>query len=135
MNTIGHYINGQAVADSDRLTPVFNPALGVATGQVAMASQATVEHAIAAAEAAFPAWRKTPPLKRARVLFKYKELLEINADRIVAAIVAEHGKVWEDAHGELARGIEVVEYACGAPEFLKGEHSRDVGPEIDSWSE
>lgn len=135
MNTIGHYINGQAVADSGRLTPVFNPALGVAASQVAMASRATVEQAIAAAEAAFPAWRKTPPLKRARVLFKYKELLEFNADRIVAAIVAEHGKVWEDAHGELARGIEVVEYACGAPEFLKGEHSRDVGPEIDSWSE
>ena len=96
---------------------------------------ATVEQAIAAAEAAFPAWRKTPPpLKRARILFAYKALLDKHAERIVAAIVEEHGKVWEDAHGELQR-IEVVEYACGAPEFLKGEHSRDVGPEIDSWSE
>ncbi|HQU89339.1 MAG TPA: CoA-acylating methylmalonate-semialdehyde dehydrogenase, partial [Denitromonas sp.] len=84
---------------------------------------------------AFPAWRKTPPLKRARVLFRFKALLEQHADRIVAAIFEEHGKVWEDAHGELARGIEVVEYACGAPELLKGEHSRDVGPDIDSWSE
>ena len=135
MNTIGHYINGQTLADSERLQAVFNPALGEPVRQVAMASRATVEQAIASAEAAFPAWRKTPPLKRARILFAYKALLDKHADRIVAAIVEEHGKVWEDAHGELQRGIEVVEYACGAPEFLKGEHSRDVGPEIDSWSE
>jgi len=135
MNILGHYIAGQAVADDNRPQAVFNPALGTPVRQVAMASHATVERAIAAAEAAFPAWRKTPPLKRARILFNYKALLEQHADRIVAAIVEEHGKVWEDAHGELARGIEVVEYACGAPEFLKGEHSRDVGPEIDSWSE
>ncbi|NMF89873.1 CoA-acylating methylmalonate-semialdehyde dehydrogenase [Aromatoleum petrolei] len=135
METLGHYIGGARVNDDNRAQPIFNPALGHAVRQVAMASQATVEQAIAAAAAAFPAWRKTPPLKRARVLFKFKELLERNADRIVAAIVEEHGKVWEDAHGELARGIEVVEYACGAPEFLKGEHSRDVGPDIDSWSE
>ncbi|WP_281358749.1 CoA-acylating methylmalonate-semialdehyde dehydrogenase [Aromatoleum evansii] len=135
METLGHYIGGARVADDNRAQPVCNPALGHPVRQVAMASKATVEQAIAAAAAAFPAWRKTPPLKRARVLFKFKELLERNADRIVAAIVEEHGKVWEDAHGELARGIEVVEYACGAPEFLKGEHSRDVGPDIDSWSE
>lgn len=135
MNILGHYIAGQPVADTHRAQSVFNPALGTPVRQVAMASQATVEQAIAAAEAAFPAWRKMPPLKRVRILFNYKALLEQHADRIVAAIVEEHGKVWEDAHGELARGIEVVEYACGAPEFLKGEHSRDVGPEIDSWSE
>jgi malonate-semialdehyde dehydrogenase (acetylating)/methylmalonate-semialdehyde dehydrogenase len=135
METLGHYIAGVRIHDDNRAQPVFNPALGHAVRQVALASKATVEQAIAAAAAAFPAWRKTPPLKRARVLFKFKELLERNADRIVAAIVEEHGKVWEDAHGELSRGIEVVEYACGAPEFLKGEHSRDVGPEIDSWSE
>lgn len=135
MQTLGHFIAGQTVSDENRAQPVFNPALGEAVSKVAMASRATVEQAIAAAEAAFPSWRKTPPLKRARILFKYKELLERNADRIVAKIVEEHGKVWEDAHGELARGIEVVEYACGAPEFLKGEHSRDVGPEVDSWSE
>ncbi|WP_018992618.1 CoA-acylating methylmalonate-semialdehyde dehydrogenase [Aromatoleum toluclasticum] len=135
METLGHYIAGTRVADEHRTQAVHNPALGEPVRQVAMASQATVEQAIAAAAAAFPAWRKTPPLKRARVLFKFKELLERNADRVVAAIVEEHGKVWEDAHGELARGIEVVEYACGAPEFLKGEHSRDVGPDIDSWSE
>ncbi len=135
MNTIGHYIAGQVVADTTRLQPVFNPALGVPLRQVAMASRGTVEQAIAAAESAFPGWRKTPPLKRARILFAYKALLDKHADRIVTAIVEEHGKVWEDAHGELQRGIEVVEYACGAPELLKGEHSRDVGPGIDSWSE
>ena len=135
MNTIGHYIDGQAHADSNRAQPVFNPALGEPVRQVAMAGRATVEQAIAAAEAAFPAWRRTPPLKRARILFAYKALLDKHAERIVAAIVEEHGKVWEDAQGELQRGIEVVEYACGAPEFLKGEHSREVGPEIDSWSE
>lgn len=135
METLGHYIGGTRIADQNRSQPVCNPALGHAVRHVAMASKATVEQAIAAAAAAFPAWRKTPPLKRARVLFRFKELLERNADRVVAAIVEEHGKVWEDAHGELARGIEVVEYACGAPEFLKGEHSRDVGPDIDSWSE
>ncbi|HJV26223.1 MAG TPA: CoA-acylating methylmalonate-semialdehyde dehydrogenase [Aromatoleum sp.] len=135
METLGHYIAGARFNDDNRAQPVCNPALGEPVRKVAMASKSTVEQAIAAAASAFPAWRKTPPLKRARVLFKFKELLERNADRIAAAIVEEHGKVWEDAHGELARGIEVVEYACGAPEFLKGEHSRDVGPDIDSWSE
>ncbi|TVO58074.1 CoA-acylating methylmalonate-semialdehyde dehydrogenase [Denitromonas halophila] len=135
MDILGHYIKGERISDSNRPQAVFNPALGRPARQVAMASKATVESAIAAAAEAFPAWRKTPPLKRARVLFRFKALLEQHADRIVAAIVEEHGKVWEDAHGELARGIEVVEYACGAPELLKGEHSRDVGPDIDSWSE
>lgn len=135
MQTLGHFIAGRAVADENRAQPVFNPALGEPVRKVAMASRTTVEQAITVAADAFPAWRRTPPLKRARILFKYKELLDRHADRIVARIVEEHGKVWEDAHGELARGIEVVEYACGAPEFLKGEHSRDVGPDVDSWSE
>ena len=94
-----------------------------------------VEAAIASAEAAFPAWRNTPPLKRARVMSKLKVLLEENADKIAALITAEHGKVLADAHGELQRGIENVEYASYAPELLKGEHSRNVGPSIDSWSE
>jgi malonate-semialdehyde dehydrogenase (acetylating)/methylmalonate-semialdehyde dehydrogenase len=114
---------------------VFNPATGRAVRQVALASRATVEDAIAAAAAAFPAWRDTPPLKRARIMFRFKELLEQHADEIVALITEEHGKVLHDALGELQRGIEVVEYACGAPEFLKGEHSKNVGPAIDSWSE
>ena len=95
----------------------------------------TVNHAVAKAAAAFPAWRETPPLKRARVMFKYKQLLERDADEIAAMITAEHGKVIDDAMGEFMRGVEVVEYACGAPELLKGEHSKNVGPAIDSWSE
>ena len=133
--TVGHFINGRKVADHGRCQDVFNPATGQVARQVALASKLTVESAIAAAAAAFPAWRNTPPLKRARIMFRFKELLEKNADRAVALITEEHGKVLNDALGEFQRGVEVVEYACGAPEFLKGEHSKDVGPAIDSWSE
>ena len=133
--TVGHLIDGKTVADTERTQPVFNPATGQSTTSVALASKATVEAAIASAEAAFPAWRNTPPLKRARVMSKLKVLLEENADKIAALITAEHGKVLADAHGELQRGIENVEYASYAPELLKGEHSRNVGPSIDSWSE
>lgn len=135
MNIVGHLINGQLITDAERLQDVFNPSTGEADKQVALASQATVEQAIAAAEAAFPAWSKTPPIKRARVMFRFKELLEQNADRIAQMIGEEHGKISHDALGELQRGIENVEYACGAPELLKGEHSKNVGPNIDSWSE
>jgi malonate-semialdehyde dehydrogenase (acetylating)/methylmalonate-semialdehyde dehydrogenase len=135
METVGHFINGRRVADSNRTQDVFNPATGRVARQVALASQATVEEAISAAEAAYPAWRDTPPLKRARIMFRFKELLEQNADAISALITEEHGKVLHDALGEFQRGVEVVEYACGAPEFLKGEHSKNVGPAIDSWSE
>ena len=135
MTTVGHFINGQLVADETRTQDVFNPATGEVSRQVALASKATVEQAIAAAEAAFPAWRNTPPLKRARVMFKFKQLLEENADRVVALITEEHGKVLNDAHGEFIRGVEVVEYACAAPELLKGEYSKNAGPSIDSWSE
>ncbi len=132
---VGHLINGKPVADGARTAPVFNPATGQIARHVSLASQSTVESAISAAEAAFPAWRDMPPLKRARIMFRFKNLLEQNEDRIVAAITEEHGKVIEDARGEFQRGVENVEYACGAPELLKGEHSKNVGPEIDSWSE
>jgi|UniRef100_A4Y174 malonate-semialdehyde dehydrogenase (acetylating)/methylmalonate-semialdehyde dehydrogenase len=135
MNTVGHLINGQIVSDATRLQDVYNPSTGEVSKQVALASTSTVEQAIAAAEAAFPEWRNTPPIKRARVMFRFKELLEQNADRIAQMIGEEHGKIAHDALGELQRGIENVEYACGAPELLKGEHSKNVGPNIDSWSE
>ncbi len=131
---LGHYINGVEVADDNRPGPVYNPATGELTKHVAMASKATVEDAIAAAEAAFPAWRNTPPAKRARVMFRFKRLLEEHADEIAAAITDEHGKVFDDAMGEFERGVEVVDYACGIPELLKGEFSHNVGPGIDSWS-
>jgi malonate-semialdehyde dehydrogenase (acetylating)/methylmalonate-semialdehyde dehydrogenase len=135
MITVGHLINGQIVTDTERTQDVFNPATGEVTKQVALASKLTVEKAIAAAEAAFPEWRNTPPIKRARVMFRFKELLEQNAERICQMIGEEHGKIVHDAMGELQRGIENVEYACGVPELLKGEHSKNVGPNIDSWSE
>lgn len=135
MNIIGHLINGETCTATDRTQDVFNPATGQAVRQVALASVETVEHAIACAQAAFPAWRNTPPIKRARVMYRFKELLEANADKICQMIGEEHGKISHDAAGELQRGIENVEYACGAPELLKGEHSKNVGPNIDSWSE
>ncbi|NRA71631.1 MAG: CoA-acylating methylmalonate-semialdehyde dehydrogenase [Gammaproteobacteria bacterium] len=133
--TIGHLINGEMICNDSRSQNVFNPATGEATKKVALASKQTVEQAISAAQAAFPAWRNTPPIKRARVMFRFKELLEQNSDKICRLIGEEHGKISHDAAGELQRGIENVEYACGAPELLKGEHSKNVGPNIDSWSE
>ena len=123
------------IADGARTQDIFNPATGHPVRQVALASKATVEEAIAAAKAAFPEWRNTSPIKRARIMFRFKELLEQNADNVVALITEEHGKVQNDARGEFMRGVENVEYACGAPELLKGEHSKNVGPAIDSWSE
>ena len=135
MKIVGHFINGELVADNERTQDVFNPASGKAEKQVALASQKTMESAIDAAQEAFPEWRNTPPIKRARVMFRFKELLEQNADTITKLIGEEHGKICHDAAGELQRGIENVELACGAPELLKGELSRNVGPGIDSWSE
>ena len=133
-NVVGHFINGADVADDNRPEPITNPATGKVTRHVAMASRQTVEKATAAAEAAFPAWRDTPPAKRARIMFRFKQLLEEHADEIAAAITDEHGKVLDDAMGEFGRGVEVVDYACGIPELLKGEYTRNVGPGIDSWS-
>jgi malonate-semialdehyde dehydrogenase (acetylating)/methylmalonate-semialdehyde dehydrogenase len=132
---VGHFINGQMIPGQGRSQAVYNPATGQAVREVALAGKTTVEEAIAAAEAAFPEWRDTPPIKRARIMFRFKELLEQNAEKVVALITEEHGKVLNDAHGEFMRGVENVEYACGAPELLKGEHSKNVGPAIDSWSE
>lgn len=135
MKTVGHLINGELREDTGRTQPVYNPSTGEVSKQVALASRGTVEEAIAAAQAAFPAWRDTPPAKRARIMFRFKELLEQNAKAINQLIGEEHGKISHDAGGELQRGIENVEYACYAPELLKGEHSRNTGPGIDSWSE
>lgn len=133
--TIGHLIDGKLVAGGSRSQDVFNPATGKVEKRLLLADAATIEQAIASAQAAYPAWRATPPLKRARVLGRLKQLLEENADQICALLTAEHGKVVGDAQGELQRGIENVEYATYAPELLKGEHSKNVGPSIDSWSE
>lgn len=134
-STVGHLINGQRREDGARTQDVFNPSTGEVSKQVSIACASAVEDAITAAQMAYPAWRATPPVKRARVMFRFKELLELNAEYICELIGQEHGKIGHDAAGELQRGIENVEYACYAPELLKGEHSRDVGPGIDSWSE
>ena len=134
--TIPHFIHGQDVAGSSgRFGEVFNPATGEVNSQVPLASKAEVEAAIASAQAAFPAWAATTPLNRARILFKFKDLLEKHADEIALTITSEHGKVFSDARGELTRGIEVVEFACGIPHLLKGEHSMNVGSGVDSYSE
>ena len=131
-----HFINGEDVAgNNSRFGDVFNPATGNVTGRVPLATKQEVEAAIASAQAAFAGWAATTPLNRARVLFKFKQLLEANADEIALAITSEHGKVLSDARGELTRGIEVVEFACGIPHLLKGEHSMNVGSGVDSYSE
>ncbi|MBN2751956.1 MAG: CoA-acylating methylmalonate-semialdehyde dehydrogenase [Rhodospirillaceae bacterium] len=135
MHIIGHFVAGHAVAGSGRTQDVFNPALGQPVAKVALASADEVSTIIATAHAAYPAWAATPVAKRAQVMFRFKALLERDAKRICAAISEHHGKTMDDAMGELIRGIEVVEYACGAGELLKGEHSKNVGPAIDAWSE
>ncbi|MFU6375682.1 CoA-acylating methylmalonate-semialdehyde dehydrogenase [Metapseudomonas otitidis] len=135
MSLITHLINGERVADQGRTADVFNPSTGEAIHKVGLASRETLQKAIDAAKAAFPAWRNTPPAKRAQVLFRFKQLLEQNEAEISRLISQEHGKTLEDAAGELKRGIENVEYACAAPEILKGEYSRNVGPNIDAWSD
>jgi malonate-semialdehyde dehydrogenase (acetylating) / methylmalonate-semialdehyde dehydrogenase len=135
MNIITHLINGEMRQPVGRVASVFNPSTGEAIRKVELASRATVLEAIDAAKAALPTWRNVPPAKRAQVLFRFKQLLETNEKEIVQLISEEHGKTLEDAAGELKRGIENVEYACAAPELLKGEYSRNAGPDIDSWSD
>ncbi|WP_348815008.1 CoA-acylating methylmalonate-semialdehyde dehydrogenase [Halomonas sp. H10-59] len=133
MDNVNHWINGQDL-EAGRHLPVTNPATGETIRQVADGDADTVKAAIDAAQAAFPAWRDTPPAKRAQVMYRFKALLERDADRLVQLISEEHGKTLEDAMGELKRGIENVEYACGVPELLKGQYSHNVGPSIDAFS-
>ncbi len=131
---IPHFINGQAVpTSSGRSQPVFNPATGMAVAQVGLASSDEVNAAVSAASAAAPAWAETAPLKRARVLFKFKELIEKHHDDLAALITREHGKVFSDAKGEVIRGLEIVEFACGAPQLLKTQFTDNIGGGIDNW--
>jgi malonate-semialdehyde dehydrogenase (acetylating)/methylmalonate-semialdehyde dehydrogenase len=135
MREIGHFIGGKMVAGSSgQFGEVFNPALGEVSAKVALASRAEVNQAVEAAQKAFPAWAATPPLRRARVMFKFKDLLERDRAKISAAITAEHGKVLSDADGEVQRGLEVVEFACGIPHLLKGEFTEQVATGVDAWS-
>ena len=135
MKTIPHYINGQQVIGSGKNNgDVFNPATGEISAKVAFATEGETSLAIEAAKNALTSWSKTPPLKRARVMFKFKELIEQRTDELAEIITREHGKVFSDAKGEIARGLEVVEFACGIPQLLKGEFTEQVGTGIDSHS-
>ena len=135
LTTVPHFINGaHAAGTNTRRGPVYNPATGAISKHVALADANDVDSAVMAAANAFPAWSAMTPLRRARVMFKYKALLEEHLDELAALITAEHGKVISDAKGEVIRGLEVVEFACGIPHLLKGEYSESVGNGIDSWS-
>jgi malonate-semialdehyde dehydrogenase (acetylating)/methylmalonate-semialdehyde dehydrogenase len=133
--SIDHWIDGRVVpGQSGRTADVFNPALGAVTGKVALASRQEVDKAVASAQAAFPAWADMPPIRRARVMFKYLELLNKHRDELAHAITAEHGKVFTDAQGEVTRGIDIVEFACGIPQLLKGQYTDQVSTGIDNWT-
>ncbi|MGF1742355.1 CoA-acylating methylmalonate-semialdehyde dehydrogenase [Vibrio profundum] len=135
METVQNFINGRdSESHSERFSAVYDPSTGEQIRQVVLSSAAETAEAIDLAERAFPAWAKTSPLKRARVLFKFKSLLEQNMDCIARTISQEHGKVYSDAVGEVTRGLEVVEFACGIPHLQKGEHSANVGSGVDSHS-
>jgi malonate-semialdehyde dehydrogenase (acetylating)/methylmalonate-semialdehyde dehydrogenase len=131
---ISHWIDGKSVAGSGRAAPVYNPSLGRVVREVKLATKAEIDRAVASAARAFPDWSRHTALRRARVLFRFKELLDRDAKRIARVISEEHGKTIDDALGEVTRGIEVVEFACGAPQLLKGEFSDNVGRGVDSYS-
>ena len=135
MKIIQHFIDGKITKGmSTKTSKVFNPATGEQTAEVNLASKTDVDLAVEKAKKAFMDWSRKPPAQRARVIFKFKELIEKNYDEITKLIVSEHGKVYEDARGSLTRGLEVVEFACGIPHLLKGEFTENVGTDVDSWS-
>jgi malonate-semialdehyde dehydrogenase (acetylating) / methylmalonate-semialdehyde dehydrogenase len=132
---IPHHVAGARFAGTaTRSQTVTNPATGAVTGQVSLANSADVNAAVAAAQAAFPAWADTPPIRRARVMFKFLELVNQHKDALAHAITAEHGKVFTDAQGEVARGIDIIEFACGIPQLLKGDFTDQVSTGMDNWT-
>ncbi|WP_460725830.1 CoA-acylating methylmalonate-semialdehyde dehydrogenase [Nocardia heshunensis] len=135
MNSIGHWLDGKPFAGSNTATaPVTNPATGVVTGQVALASAADVRAVVDAAAAAFPAWRDASLARRTQVLFRFRELLNERKEELAAIVTAEHGKVLADAVGEVTRGLEVVEFACGIPHLLKGGYTENASTKVDIFS-
>ena len=135
MNLIKHFVGGKVISgNSERKGKIFNPATGEQESEVILASKADLDGAVEIAQKAFQNWSLNPPLQRARIMFKFKELIEKNFDELAKLIVSEHGKVYEDAKGSLIRGLEVVEFACGIPHLLKGEFSENVGTNVDSYS-
>ncbi|MDH5709762.1 MAG: CoA-acylating methylmalonate-semialdehyde dehydrogenase, partial [Hylemonella sp.] len=130
-----HFISGQIVAGtSGRAQDVYNPATGAVSGRTALANAAEVAKAVAAAQAAFPAWAATSPLRRARIMFKFLELMNHHRDDLARLITAEHGKVFTDAQGEVTRGIEILEFATGIPQLLKGDYTEQVSTGMDNWT-
>ena len=135
ISEIGHHVGGTRVSGtSGRTQDVFNPATGAVTGRVALADAAEVDRAVAAAQAAFPAWADMPPIRRARLMNRFLGLLNQHKDELAQAITAEHGKVFTDARGEVERGIDIVEFACGIPQLLKGDFTDQVSTGIDNWT-
>jgi malonate-semialdehyde dehydrogenase (acetylating)/methylmalonate-semialdehyde dehydrogenase len=134
LQTVPAWINGAHAAPAGRFGDVYNPATGRVTKKVAFADAATIDAAVRAATAAFPAWRDTPPLRRARVLQEFLNLLKKHQRELAELVTAEHGKTLPDAMGSVQRGMEVVEFACGIPHLLKGEHSENVGTQVDAHS-
>ena len=135
MKTLTHWINGESVeGQSTRTGPIFNPAVGEQIAEVRLANDADVDSAVKAAKAALPEWSALPPLRRARIMFRYNELLVKHTDELAELITAEHGKTIDDARGDITRGREVVEFACGIPHLLKGDFSEDVGTGVDAFS-
>jgi malonate-semialdehyde dehydrogenase (acetylating)/methylmalonate-semialdehyde dehydrogenase len=132
---VGHFIGGERLAGrSGRRQPVYNPATGQVARELALADEAEVNAAIAAAKAAFQAWADTPPIRRARVMFRFLELMNQQRDTLAAIVTAEHGKVFSDAQGEVSRGIDIIEFACGIPQLLKGDYTEQVSTGIDNWT-
>src|ERR1700738_1401890 len=135
LREVHHWVNAQILTGtSGRFGDVYNPASGELQARVALATPAEVDTAVAAAAAAFPDWSSQPPLRRARVLFRFREIFERRLDEVAALLTSEHGKVFSDARGEATRGLEVIEFATGIPQLLKGEFTEQVGAGIDSWS-
>ena len=131
---IPHWIGGRAVPGSGPRLPVFDPATGIVMREVALATAADVQAAVASARAALPGWSQTPPVRRARVLNRFLAALNDERDALAALITSEHGKVFSDAQGEVTRGIEIVEFACGIPQLLKGDFTDQVSTGIDNWT-
>ena len=135
LREVTHWINGtKTPGGSGRFGDVYNPATGKVQAKVPLANSEELNKAVAAAKAAFPDWSAQPPLRRARVMFRFRELFEQNLAKVAELITAEHGKVFSDAKGEATRGLEVVEFATGIPHLLKGEFSEKVGSDVDTWS-
>ena len=132
---VTHWIGGaRAEGSSGRFANVFHPAAGQVQARVPLADSDEIDRAVAAAAAAFPEWSSQPPLRRARVLFRFREIFERRIEEVAVLINREHGKVISDAKGEATRGLEIIEFATGIPQLLKGEYTEQVGTGIDSWS-